>query len=150
MAKSDAPTDQEISRDELSAYFALRAAGDRLQQAVARQLREFDLTEIQFTILAHVHDAGELRMTDLANRLVASKNGITYQATQLESRGLISRRASDEDARSVIVRLQPAGEDLLARVFPGHIALVRELFLDRLTRTQLAAIRDGLGRVATD
>ena len=83
MRKTESAVDQTISRDELSAYFALRAAGDRLQQAVARQLREFDLTETQFTILAQVHDAGELRMTDLAHRLVASKNGITYQASQL-------------------------------------------------------------------
>ncbi len=140
----------QISRDELSAYFALRAAADRLQQAVARQLQEFDLTEIQFTILAQVHDAGELRMTDLAHRLVASKNGLTYQATQLERRGLIARRVSDHDARSVLISLEPAGAELLALVFPGHIALVRELFLDRLTRTQLAAIRDGLGKVAID
>ncbi len=50
----------------------------------------------------------------------------------------------------MIVRLQPAGRELLTRVFPGHIALVRELFLDRLTRTQLAAIREGLSRVAAD
>ena len=50
----------------------------------------------------------------------------------------------------MIVRLQPAGGELLTRVFPGHIALVRELFLDRLTRTQLAAIREGLSRVAAD
>lgn len=150
MRKTESAVDQTISRDELSAYFALRAAGDRLQQAVARQLREFELTETQFTILAQVHDAGELRMTDLAHRLVASKNGITYQASQLERRGLISRRTSEEDARSVLIRLAPPGEQLLGRVFPGHIALVRELFLDRLTRTQLTAIREGLGRVATD
>lgn len=150
MAERESTAEPSISSDELSAYFALRAAGDRMQQAVARQLREFDLTEIQFTILAQVHDAGELRMTDLAHRLVASKNGVTYQAAQLERRGLILRRVSDEDARSVLISLNPEGQELLARVFPGHIALVRELFIDRVTRAQLSAIRDGLGKVAAD
>jgi DNA-binding MarR family transcriptional regulator len=140
----------QISRDELAAYFALRTAGDRLQRAVARQLRPFDLTEVQFTILAQLQDAGELRMSDLADVIVASKNGLTYQAAQLEQRGLITRHASEDDARVVLLRLAPAGEELLTRVFPGHIALVRELFLDRLSARELASIRDGLARVAPD
>ncbi|KAA9155857.1 MarR family transcriptional regulator [Microbacterium lushaniae] len=142
--------DQQISRDELSAYFALRAAGDRLQRAVATQLREHGLTEAQFTVLAQLQDAGELRMSDLAQVLVASKNGLTYQATQLENRGLVSRRTSEEDARAVIIRLEPAGAELLAKVLPGHIALVRELFLDRVSASELAAISQGLAKVAAN
>lgn len=142
--------EQQISRDELSAYFALRAAGDRLQCAVAKQLREHDLTEVQFTVLAQLHDAGELRMSDLASAIVASKNGLSYQAAGLERRGLICRRGSDEDARSILVSLEPAGAELLARVFPGHIALVRRIFLDRLTGTELSAISQGLAKVAPD
>lgn len=141
---------QQISREELSAYFALRTAGDRLQRAVALQLREHDLTEVQFTILAQLRDGGEMRMSDLANLLVASKNGLTYQVTQLEQRGLISRRPGDEDARSVLVRLEPPGEALLAEAFPGHIALVRDLFLDRVTGPELTAISSGLAKVAAD
>jgi len=140
--------DQQISRDELSAYFALRAAGDRLQRAVATQLREHGLTEAQFTVLAQLQDAGELRMSDLAHVVVASKNGLTYQATQLENRGLVSRRASEEDARAVLIRLEPAGAELLAQVLPGHIALVRRLFLDRVSSAELAAISQGLAKVA--
>ncbi|WP_238707133.1 MarR family winged helix-turn-helix transcriptional regulator [Microbacterium lushaniae] len=142
--------DQQISRDELSAYFALRAAGDRLQRAVATQLREHGLTEAQFTVLAQLQDAGELRMSDLAQVLVASKNGLTYQATQLENRGLVSRRTSEEDARAVIIRLEPAGAELLAKVLPGHIALVREAFLDRVSASELAAISRGLAKVAAN
>ncbi|WP_166998839.1 MarR family winged helix-turn-helix transcriptional regulator [Paramicrobacterium fandaimingii] len=142
--------DQTISRAELSAYFALRAAGDRLQRAVATQLKEHDLTDVQFTVLAQLHDAGELRMSDLADVIVASKNGLTYQAAQLERRGLIARRSSESDARSVLIRLEPAGAELLAEVFPGHIALVRELFLDRLTAKEIGAIASGLSKVAAD
>lgn len=139
---------QQISRDELSAYFALRSAGDRLQQAVTKQLREHGLTEVQFTILAQLNDAGEIRMNELAHMLVASKNGLTYQATQLEQRKLIRRRACEDDARAVLISLEPAGVELLERTFPGHIALVRELFLDRLTKPELAAISEGLAKVA--
>ena len=46
-----------LSDDELAAYFALRAAGDRMQRAVTQQLRSYGLTEVQFSILAQVDAA---------------------------------------------------------------------------------------------
>lgn len=137
-----------ITADELTAYFALRAAGDRLQRAVAEQLREHGLTEVQFSILARLRDAGEVRMSDLARVLVTSKSGLTYQAAQLEGRGLLARRGSDADERSVLIRLEPAGVALLEQVLPGHVALVRALMLDRLSAGELRAIASGLGKVA--
>lgn len=139
---------EKISAGELTAYFALRTAGDRLQRAVADQLREHGLTEVQFSILARLSDAAELRMSDLARVLVSSKSGLTYQAAQLEARGLISRRGSDADERSVLIRLEPGGVALLGEVLPGHVALVRTLMLDRLSGAELKAIATGLGKVA--
>ncbi|GAB3008108.1 MarR family transcriptional regulator [Amycolatopsis acidiphila] len=68
--------------------------GSLLQQAVAQELRDDgDLSPIQFQILVVLGDTpGEgRRMTDIADRIVYSRSGFTYQAGQLEHRGLIAR-----------------------------------------------------------
>jgi DNA-binding MarR family transcriptional regulator len=142
---------RHLSDDELAAYFALRGAGDRLQRAVAQQLRAYGLTEVQFSILAQLGSATDgIGMSELARGLVVSKSGLTYQAGQLESRGVVMRRASAHDDRAVLLHLTPDGKALLARVLPAHITLVRELFIDRIDPADLAIVRDALTQVARD
>ena len=138
-----------ISDEELSAYFALRHAADRLERAVTRQLRSHNLTEVQFSILAQLgsRPAG-VGMGDLARELVVTKSGLTYQAGQLENRGLIVRETSGADERAVLLRLTAEGRTLLAEAMPAHIELVRELFLDRATPEQLSTLRSVLEQVA--
>ncbi len=140
-----------LSDDELAAYFALRSAGDRLQRAVAQQLRAYDLTEVQFSILAQLSSETDgIGMSELARGLVVTKSGLTYQAGQLEGRGLVARRASTDDDRAVLLHLTPDGKALLARILPAHITLVRELFIDRIDPSDLAVVRDALAQVARD
>jgi len=142
---------RHLSDDELAAYFALRGAGDRLQRVVAQQLRAHDLTEVQFAILAQLGSGTDgIGMSELARGLVVTKSGLTYQAGQLESRGLVARRPSTDDDRGVLLHLTPDGRALLARVLPAHITLVRELFIDRIDPADLAIVRDALAQVARD
>jgi DNA-binding MarR family transcriptional regulator len=142
---------RHLSDDELAAYFALRGAGDRLQRAVAQQLRAYDLTEVQFSILAQLGAATDgIGMSELARGLVVTKSGLTYQAGQLERRGLVMRRASAHDDRAVLLHLTSDGKALLARGLPAHITLVRELFIDRISPAELAIVRAALTQVARD
>ncbi|HEX4788487.1 MAG TPA: MarR family transcriptional regulator [Actinospica sp.] len=53
-------------------------------------------------------------MTDVADRLVHSRSGLTYRVAQLAGAGLVAKEASAEDERSVIVALTPHGRELLA------------------------------------
>lgn len=140
-----------LSDSELAAYFALRAAGDCLQRAVTQQLRSYGLTEVQFSILAQLGSAaGGVGMGELARVLVVTKSGLSYQAGQLETRGLVARRADARDDRAVVLHLTADGQQLLAQVMPAHVALVRDLFIDRVGKAELAVIRDTLARVAQD
>ena len=138
-----------LSEDELAAYFALRAAGDRMQRAVTQQLRAYGLTEVQFSILAQVDAAADgMGMGELARALVVTKSGLTYQAGQLEARGLVTRGPDANDDRAVRLQLTADGQELLAKVMPDHVALVRELFIDRVDPKDLAIIRVRLAQVA--
>jgi DNA-binding MarR family transcriptional regulator len=139
-----------LDAQQLAAYLALKEVSSLLEHAVERQLKdEGDLTGPQFQILARLNasPAGHLRMTDLADSLVYSRSGLTYQAGQLEKAGLIDRAPGEDDERSVTVTLTPAGRDRLNQVMPGHVEVVQRLMLSGMTRQDMATIARILGRV---
>lgn len=138
----------QLSRDELGAYFALVSAGDLVQRAVTSQLAEHGLTPLQFSVLATLLDAeAGLRMSDLADALVVSRSGLTYQVTQLEKAALVERTSSSADSRGVVARLTAAGRERVLETFPGHVGLVRENFLDLLAPDEVTALRTTLEKV---
>ncbi|RSM48493.1 MarR family transcriptional regulator [Actinoplanes sp. ATCC 53533] len=139
-----------LNSEQLAAYFALMEVSSLLQYAVDEHLRaDGDLSYVQFQILARLADApeGRLRMTDLADGVVYSRSGLTYQAGLLDKRGLITRSPSPDDERSVVVTIADAGRDLIARVLPGHVDRVQQLLFEPMTDKDLAALSTVLGRV---
>ena len=139
-----------LAPEHLAAYLALKEVSSLLEHAVEQQLRsDGGLSGPQFQILIRLRDSatGRLRMTDLADSLVYSRSGLTYQAAQLEKAGLISRTPAAEDERSIEVELTPAGDEVLDKVLPGHVEVVRRLMLTAMSRTDIVALTDILGRV---
>lgn len=135
-----------LSPPQLHAYFAFTEVSSLLRHAVERQLRDAGrLSYVQFQLLARLGDApgGRQTMTELADGVVYSRSGLTYQAQLLEERGLVSRGSSPDDERSTVVTITDVGRDALAAVFPGHIAVVSELLFASLSADDV----DDLARV---
>ncbi|GHD60313.1 MULTISPECIES: MarR family winged helix-turn-helix transcriptional regulator [Streptomyces] len=152
MPDTPPPDPERLDPEQLAAYFALMEVGSLLQHAVDQQLRdEGGLSYTQFQILAVLGQApeGQLRMTDIADRLVHSRSGLTYQVAQLAKAGLVTRAPSADDERSVNVTATPQGQELLGRVMPGHVAVVRRLLVTPLNRSDITTLSDVLGRVRT-
>ncbi|MFJ7911638.1 MarR family winged helix-turn-helix transcriptional regulator [Kitasatospora sp. NPDC096204] len=140
-----------LDRDEAAAWRGFVTASNLLNRRLERQLKEDSgLSHQQYEILVHLSAApgDSLRMTELADKLVTSKSGLTYQVTQLERAGLVARRSCPSDVRGVIAELTDQGREMLRQAAPGHVALVRELLIDVLTREQLAVLAEGLGAVS--
>lgn len=141
-----------LTPTQLAAYFALTEVSSLLRPAVEKQLREAgSLSYVQFQLLARLGDApdGRQRMTDLADGVVYSRSGLTYQAQLLDQRGLITRSPSPDDERSTVVAITPEGREVLAAVFPGHIDAVRGLLFASLTDDDAADLARILGQVTT-
>jgi DNA-binding MarR family transcriptional regulator len=132
---------------ELDTYFALMEAVSLLQHRLEQQLRaEGDISYVQFQLLARLSARGPLTMTELADGVVYSRSGLTYQAGLLEQAGLITRAPSPDDERATLVTITDAGQALLGRVMPGHIQVTR-LLLDPLADHDLDHLRDIMTRV---
>lgn len=131
-----APPKRLLSPVQLGAYFDLIEVTSLLRHAVEQQLKDAGgLSYVQFQLLARLGDApdGSTRMTDLADGVVYSRSGLTYQVGLLEQAGYVTRAPSPDDERVVTVTITDAGLALLGEVLPGHVAVVKELLLEPLS-----------------
>ena len=139
----------ELNLDDtqLRAYFALMDVAGLLRHKVEQQLRAAaNLTYVQFKVLARLgldSPTGSLRMTELADEVVYSRSGLTYQAGQMEQAGWVQRGPSPDDDRGVTLTITDAGRERLALALPGHIEVLRDLLFATLSEhdvTSLAAL----------
>ncbi|MEN3265863.1 MarR family transcriptional regulator [Pseudonocardia sp.] len=136
-----------LTERELRVWEDLLAVSARLDRRVEQQLKdEAGLSHAQYEVLVRLGRApgGELRMTELADAALTSKSGLTYQVTQLEKAGLVRRRSCETDVRGVVASLTDGGREKLREAAPGHVTLVRELFIDGLPAAQFAGLAAAL------
>lgn len=93
---------------------------------------------------------GELRMTELANRALISRSGVTRRVDRLIDKGLVRRSEADGDGRAVVVALTAAGLARLAEIAPAHARGIAEYFVSRLDDQELADLESALDKVTVD
>ena len=91
--------------------------------------KELNLTPSQFVVLmgvAHAQGSGGVTIRGLADHVALASTHVTTEVRRLEDAGLLVKRPSPVDKRSVRVFLQPRGEKEVARVAP-FIRLVNDM-----------------------
>ena len=144
---------QELpGRRGLGAWRALlRARATLLRQLATDLQRKTGLTLGDFDVLAQLAEAGgSLRMTELADRTLNSRSGMTRRIDRMVDEGLVRRANADGDARGVVVALTDAGLSRLTETAPVHLRGVAELFVARLDDQELAALESALNKVTVD
>ena len=139
-----------LDEREMRAWQAFLTAGALVERRVEQQLKEQGLSLLQHEVLVRLALAedGELRMTELADSVLSSKSGLTYQIGQMEKVGLVRRRNCKFDVRAVYACLTEAGRAKLDEVAPGHVATVRRYLIDLLDGEQLDRLAETLEKVA--
>src|SRR5206468_625916 len=134
-------------------------AWDALLRAHATLLRQLEtdlesktgLALADFDVLAQLAIAGgSLRMTELADRALISRSGMTRRVTRLVRERLVRRAPADADARGVVVQLTKSGLNRLTVAAPVHMRGVSDLFLTKLDDQELAVLESALAKVTLD
>jgi DNA-binding MarR family transcriptional regulator len=144
--------DELPGRRGLDAWTSLLRAHATLMRRLDTDLeRETGLTLADFDVLAQLAVAqGELRMTELAERALISRSGMTRRVARLVDEGLVRRDKADSDARGVVVALTEAGVARLAETVPVHARGISKLFVDQLDDQELALLERALNKVIVD
>jgi DNA-binding MarR family transcriptional regulator len=139
-------------RRGLGAWRALLKARATLLRRLATDLeKKTGLTLGDFDVLAQLAEAGgALRITELADRTLSSRSGMTRRVDRMVGDGLVRRAGADGDARGVVVALTDAGLGRLTETVPIHLRGVSELFVERLDDQELADLESALHKVTVD
>lgn len=116
-----------------------------VERALADNFARFGLKDGEFDVLATLRRAGapyQLSPTMLYTTLLLTSGAISKRLDRLENAGWVERLPDPNDRRGMLIRLSPAGLELIEQAMSAHIA-TQEAALSALAepqREQLAAL----------
>ncbi|MEB3295269.1 MAG: MarR family transcriptional regulator [Synechococcales bacterium] len=102
-------------------------------------IRSLGLTSPQFDVIATLGNTDGMMMQELAQKTLVTKGTLTGIVDRLEGKGLVRREVPSHNRRCFIVKLTATGEALFQRVFPAHVAYLKNRF-DSLQDEELEEI----------
>ena len=105
-------------------------------------LQESGLTGTDYEVLAVLseHPKGRMPAGELCALLLWEKSRLSHQVRRMQTRGLIVREPNPADARSVMIRLLPAGRRTIESAAPAHVEHVRQHFIELFTPAELETL----------
>ena len=143
VTRTIAPTPPALSaeRDDPTAAIIadFRATMGQLKCASSERLLRLGVSMAQLHIMFTLQRSGDMTMSHLAEVLNVSLSNATGLIDRLEERGYITRERVTTDRRVVLVRVTPAGEQMLDEVDALSDALLRSV-LGHLPASQLKVV----------
>ena len=134
-----------LDEREQRAWRSLQFMQMRVEGELARRLAaDSGLSYPDYLVLVALTDRsdGRMRLFELGGALGWEKSRVSHQVTRMAERGLVTKETCASDRRGADVVITGQGRQVIEAAAPGHVAAVRELFVDRLTPAQLDAIGD--------
>lgn len=126
----------------------LLATESRLRDRLDRELRaDHGLSLGDYDVLVHLSEAPQrcLRMSELAERLLLSRSGLTRRVDGLVREGWVARKACHDDRRGSLAQLTDLGFEVLKHAAVTHVSGVRRYLVDALEPAGgMAALGKGL------
>ncbi|MEV0208049.1 MarR family transcriptional regulator [Streptomyces sp. NPDC050788] len=135
------PDDAVLDREAEDVTLAVMAASRLIVALSARALAAVDvpLTLPQLRSLVALHSCGPIKLAAMAATLGVSPSTALRMAERLEALTLIDRRVNPGNRREVVLRLTPAGEELVETVLTHRRSEIRAL-VGRLPARQRTAL----------
>ncbi len=129
-----------LDDEEREAWIGLMTVLFRLPAALDRQLRNAaGMRHFDYQVMVILSERPDrtLSMSQLADWTQGSLPRLSQVAARLEKLGWLTRQSDPDDRRSTLATLTDEGFAALAAAAPLHVAEVRRLVFDSLTRTQV-------------
>lgn len=137
-------------RDPVAAWQAVLRAQNRALRAIEQDLHDQGLIPLSwYDVLLELNAAPgrQLRMQDLAARVVLSRTRVSRLVSELERIGYIERVPDPDDGRATLARITPEGRAARRQAAPAYLAGIEKHFSRHLTAAQQDAVAKGLQRV---
>lgn len=103
---------------------ALLRARERVMGPIRNLLSASNLTEQQWRVLRVVQESGGIDPTQIAEQACLLLPSLTRILQKLDEKGLVSRERDTVDRRRQIIRITPAGEQIISNNIEASLALL--------------------------
>ena len=142
-----------LSAEQLATWRTFLRSHAQEQRALEHDLVDaHDLPLAHYDVLVQLSEAPgrELRMTELAERVLLSRSGLTRLVDRLERDGLVERRSCPSDARGTLAALTDTGVARLREAWPTHLAGVVDRVVGRFSDDELRTLGSLLARLVDE
>jgi DNA-binding MarR family transcriptional regulator len=146
-------TVERPTADEVAVWRAFLRAHAQLLRTMEGDLGAAgEIPLVTYDVLVQLSEAPDhrLRMTELADRVLLSRSGLTRLVDRLERDGLVERVPCPDDARGTHAAITELGMDRLRSASHVHLRGVAEQFIGRFDRRELARLGQLLGRLTSE
>ncbi len=139
------------SSDELDVWRAFLRSHAKIIRALEGELvtsGELPLASYDVLVQLAEADARRLRMTELAERVLLSRSGLTRLVDRLERHGLVTRVPCEDDARGMYAVITDLGIDRLRAATGVHLPGIERHFVAAFSPEELRDLGNLLARLA--
>jgi DNA-binding MarR family transcriptional regulator len=136
--------------DEQRAWRGLVQMTSRLDARLNRELQQssgLSLADYDVLVLLTETPDGRLRVFEIADDLRWEQSRLSHHLGRMQGRGLVTREECTTDRRGAFVVLTAAGRDAIEKAAPAHVATVRKLVFDGLSKEQVAVLESTVTEV---
>ena len=128
-------------------YLLSHAAIRRTLEAVLLALHGLTARDYEVLLFLSQEDGRRLAMSELAERTMLTRSGVTRLIDGLTKSGLVERVSCPSDLRVSYAQLTDAGYQRLREAGRTHIAGVHAAFLDHFSGEEIETLAELLGRL---
>lgn len=131
----------------LTMWVKLARAYTTFSKKSLENIRSFNLTEPQFSVLESLGHLGSMKIGTLCTKQLVSGGNMTLVVDNLEKEGLVERIYNKEDRRTITVQLTSKGLTLFEEIFSQHAKHIEKLasILSEKEQEELAKLLKKLG-----
>jgi MarR family transcriptional regulator, organic hydroperoxide resistance regulator len=110
-------------------------------------LEKLGLTYPQYLVLMVLWEDDGISVNTITDKLILNTNTVTPLLKRMEKQGLIARKRSENDERSIIVSLTNRGIEMREKAAEIPMQLAEKLDVGELNFDEIIELRDKLNRL---
>jgi MarR family 2-MHQ and catechol resistance regulon transcriptional repressor len=118
----------ELSDLNLKVLISLSRCNQAVNKKTFNTMKKGGLTISQFAVLEVLYHKGDLRISEIIDKILSTSGNMTVVIDNLEKDELVKRSQDPMDRRASLISITDSGRALIEEIFPKHLENINELF----------------------
>ena len=112
----------------LKALIALSRCTHNVHKKEYKTIKEGGLTVSQFAVLEILYHKGDLRISEIIDKILSTGGNMTVVIDNLAKVNLVKRCTDPKDRRVNLISITQEGKSIISGMFPKHLENINEIF----------------------